>query len=100
MSAWYDLPPSGYARGLRYHAARSDESAARKEAEGKSWSVGEAERYRRQARRLRAMALLCDASAAATAGGVDFLGMTDPSQPRDAEDAAIARAESLVKEAT
>jgi hypothetical protein len=46
------------------------------------------------------MALLCDASAAATAGGVDFLGMTDPSQPRDAEDAAIARAESLVKEAT
>ena len=95
MSAWYDLHPSNYARGLRYHADRSDESAARREAEAKPWSTGEAERYRRQARRLRAMAILCDVSTAATAGGVDFLGMTDPTQPREAEDAAVAKAESL-----
>lgn len=95
MTAWYDLPPSGYARGLRYHAERSDEMATRKDAEGKPWSAGEADRVRRQARRLRAMAVLCDVSTSARAGEVDFLGMTNPSQSRTDELDAVARAEAL-----
>lgn len=93
MTAWYDLPPPGYARGLRYHAERSDETATRIEGGGKSWSAGDADRYRRQARRLRAMALLCDASPAARAGEVDFLGMTNPSQSLVDEMDAVAKAE-------
>lgn len=97
MTAWYDLAPSSYARGLRYSADRSEDSAKHKEAEGKSWSAGEALRYHRQARRLRAMALLCDASSAATAGKVDFLGMTDPTQSIEAELFAVLKTESMVK---
>lgn len=94
MSAWYDLSPAAYAKGLRYSADRSDETAAHHIATGKPWSSHEADRYRRQARRLRAMALLCDRSTATRAGDVDFLGMKDPSQSREAESAAIAKAEA------
>lgn len=96
MTAWYDLPPASYARGLRYHAERSDEVATRIESGGKPWSAGDADRYRRQARRLRAMALLCEASQAATAGAVDFLGMTNPSQSLVDEQDAVAKAEAML----
>jgi hypothetical protein len=96
MTAWYDLPPKEYARGLCYAADRSDESAGSKEAEGKSWSRDDAARYRRQARRLRAIATLCDRSDAAKAGTVDFLGLSDPAQSREAEMMAIAKAEAML----
>lgn len=91
--AWYDLEPIEYARGLEYRADRSDESARRQRAQGKPWSEQEAQRYERQARRLRAMALLCVRSTATRAGDVDFLGMSDPTQTPEAEAAAIAKAE-------
>ena len=87
---WYDLQPSDYARGLRYSADRSDECATRQMADGKPWSGYEVERFHRQARRLRAMALLCDRSTAARAGDIDFLGLMNPAQSREDEDAAIA----------
>lgn len=93
--AWYDQPPAGYAKGLRYGADRSDECARRKREEGKPWSAYDAERFERQARRLRAMALLCERSTATRAGDVDFLGMSDPTRTREAEDAAIAQAERI-----
>lgn len=93
--AWYDQTPASYANGCRYGAERSDRSAERIAAEGKPWSEHEAERFRRQARRLRAMAILCDRATCATAGEVDFLGMTNPSQSREAEDAAVAQAEAM-----
>lgn len=97
MSAWYDLTPADYATGLRYYAERSDVQASRIGAEGKPWSADNAERSRRQAHRLRAMALLCDISTAATAGEVDFLGMTNPSQATTDETDAIAKASALAR---
>jgi hypothetical protein len=95
MSAWYDLPPARYAAGLRYGAERSDECAAHKMAEAKPWSDGEAKRYRQQARRLRAMATLCERSTAARAGDVDFMGLNCPRQTPESEATACAYAESL-----
>jgi len=91
---WYNAPASSYATGLRFSAARSDESAARVEAEGKPWSANEAEHMRRQARRLRAMALLCDRSPAAPAGAIDFRGLSDPMTSRDVEDSTVAAIEA------
>lgn len=90
---WYDLPPKAYAESLRFYADRSERNADRVAAEGKPWSAGNAEYFRRQARRLRAMARLCDASTASRAGAVDFLGLQYPALSRDAENAAIAKAE-------
>lgn len=87
---WYDLTPADYAKGLRYGAERSDESAARRLAEGKPWSPHDAAYMRRQARRLRAMAMLCDRSTATRAGDVDFRRLNDPSVPREQEDATVA----------
>lgn len=92
MTMWYDLPPAKYAEGLRYSADRSDESAARRLSEAKAWSAGEADHFARQAKRLRAMARLCDKSTATRAGDVDFLDMHNPAQTREAEAAAVAAA--------
>lgn len=92
---WYDLHPSGYAKGLRYNAERADERVKRYLAEGKPWSAQEAEKSARTARRLRAMAILCDKSTATRAGDIDFLGLHDPSLSRGDEDAAIAKIEQM-----
>lgn len=91
---WYDLAPRDYAKGLRFKADRSDECAACRLAESKPWSPGEAMHFTRQARRLRAMALLCDRSEAATAGDMDFRGLHDPTLPREEEDRVIAEIEA------
>lgn len=92
-SIWYNAPARIYAIGLRYNAERSGESAAHKDAEGKPWSAREADHMRRQARRLRAMAMLCDRSPDVPAGSVDFRGLSDPTIPRDAEDSTVAAIE-------
>lgn len=91
---WYNLPGSRYAETLRYNAARSDECAAHKEVEGKAWSAGEAAQNRRQARRLRAMAMLCDRSPGLPAGHIDFRGLNDPTTPHDVEDSTVAAIEA------
>lgn len=91
---WYNLPASDYAKGLRFNAARSDECAAHKDSEGKPWSLSDAERNRQQARRLRAMALLCDRKPDIPAGNIDFRGLDDPTTPRDVEAATVAAIEA------
>ena len=91
---WYDLTPDQYAEFLRYSAERSDRSALRIEAENKPWSAGDAHRMRRQARRLRAMALLCDAADAGRVGYVDMRRLNDPTCPRDLEDETVAAIEA------
>lgn len=96
--AWYLNTPSAYATGLRYNADRSDECATYQERRADSYAAVLANRYRRQAKRLRAMAHLCDISAAETAGDIDFFGMMDPSQSEADEDAAIKKALSLKAE--
>lgn len=93
LGAWYDQTPGAYAESLRYSAERSEKTAERKAAEGKPWSDYESEGFRRQARRLRAMAVFCDRSSATRAGNVDFRGLQYPDTSREIEDAAIAAAE-------
>lgn len=93
-SIWYNLPAADYAKGLRYNAERNDECAAYKDKEGKPWSADEAARNRQQARRLRAMALLCDRNPNAPAGSIDFRGLSDPSTPRDIEAATVEAIEA------
>lgn len=90
---WYDMTPASYAEGLRLSAIGSDECAARKATEGKPWSAYDADFYRRQARRLRAMALLCDRSTAARAGEIDFRRLSDPTHSREDEDRVVAEIE-------
>lgn len=97
-SIWYNAPASSYARSLRYSAERSDECAARKDEEGKPWSASEAEHFRRQARRLRAMAMLCDRSPDAPAGSIDFRGLSDPTTPRNVEDSTVAAIEAEARD--
>lgn len=91
---WYNSPSSTYADGLRYNAARNDECAAYKDSEDKAWSAGDAERNRRQARRLRAMAMLCDRSPNMPAGKIDFRGLNDPTRSSEQEIAAIEQIEA------
>lgn len=95
-SGWWNLMPSEYARGLRFRADQSEKSASHFRAQNKEFSGYEVRRYERQASRLRAMALLCDTATVKTAGEVDFLGMTNPSQSEEDEKrsirAAIAKA--------
>ncbi|AMX93681.1 MULTISPECIES: hypothetical protein [Mesorhizobium] len=93
-SIWYNLPAVRYAVSLRYDAERNDESAVRKDSEGMAWSAGEAVRSRRQARRLRAMALLCDRNPAIPAGNIDFRGLSDPITPPDVELATVEAIEA------
>lgn len=92
---WYDASPAEYAKTLLYGAERSERSARHYDTEGKPWSPREAEYMRRQARRLRAMATLCEASKATRAGDVDFLGMSDPRQSIEELERAIAKAEKI-----
>lgn len=94
MSAWYDLHPCDYAKGLEFSASRSEEIAERKETEGKPWSSSDADRFRRQARRLRAMARLCVRSNAKRAGDVDFRRLSDPTLALDEEEIIIAEIEA------
>lgn len=67
---WYNQTPAQYAETLLYYAGRSDENAARQEAEGNSWSSSEAARFRQQAEELRRKAAVYAASTASTAGHV------------------------------
>lgn len=90
---WYNLTPADYAKGLRYGADRQEECAAYKDGEGKPWSASDAERNRRQARRLRAMATLCDRSTELTAGAIDFRGLSNPLTPPDEEARVVAAIE-------
>lgn len=89
---WYEQPAASYALYLRFCAERSDAQVARHRAEAKPWGAYEINRAERQARRLRAQARLCELAGDVLAGDVDFLGMSDPSQSREAEDAAVAKA--------
>lgn len=91
---WYDLHPTAYAVGLRYSAANSDKSAVRRLSEGRPWSPGEAEHFRLQARRLRAMALLCENSSATRAGDVDFRGLSDPTTSKEDVERIVAKTEA------
>lgn len=106
---WYNLTPAQYAEGLRYNAKRNEERATRLDQEAcmaredssrpfysrKEELADNAAFARRQARRLRAMATLCDLSAAERAGKVDFRRLDDPTCPRDLEDATVAEIEGL-----
>lgn len=87
---WYNLTPAEYAESLRYSAERSDRSAAHLMAQGKPWSHLESAHMERQARRLRAMAALCDLSTATRAGAVDFRRLSDPTLDRETESATVA----------
>lgn len=103
-AVWYTFPGSRYAATLRWNAERSEESARRKLQEDvpeslrtvKPWDIHDAADMRRQARRLRAMAMICDRSPDAPAGSIDFRGLSDPSTPRDVE---IATIEAIEREA-
>lgn len=86
--------PAEYAKGLRYGAERSDASAARMQADSKPWSPYEVAYFKRAARRLRAMAALCDRSTCSCAGGVDFRRLNDPTIPREVEDAVVLEIEA------
>jgi hypothetical protein len=74
---WYDMTPADYAKGLRYSARRADDDAEKYEARPESWAKFDAAYNRAQARRLRAMAMLCDMSDATRAGDVDFRKLND-----------------------
>lgn len=77
-ATWADDPPKEYAKLCRFMAERSTRSAARQRAEAKPWSEGEAKYFDLQARRCRAMALLCENSKAERAGDIDFRGLDRP----------------------
>lgn len=96
MAMWYDLTPANYAKGLRFNADRCDQQAEHHRNDSRAWSPYEEERAVRNARRLRAMAILCDVATVDRAGEVDFLGMQCPAQTREEEDAAVACAEALL----
>ena len=88
---WYDSPPKEYAKSCRYSAERSDASAARIRAGMRCTTrdkpplrgEDEARYFDRQARRCRAMALLCENSDATRAGDVNFMGLDRPEQNLD-----------------
>jgi hypothetical protein len=92
---WYNLTPKEEAAQLRYHAENSERSAARMRAARSGYSEHDARDMDRQARRLRAMAILADRSPASTAGKVDWMGLGDPSRSLESEAAAVAYAEAL-----
>jgi hypothetical protein len=94
-SAWYNLTPAEYAEKLRYRAERSEETARRKREEKETCWQQDETFFKRQARRLRAMALICDHSAETRVGLVDFWGLNNPSRSLEEECAAIERAEAL-----
>ncbi|WP_269581934.1 hypothetical protein [Roseibium sp. Sym1] len=91
---WYTLPGKTYATSLRFNAVRAEQSAERREAEGMPWSAGDAEKMRQDARRLRAMAMLCDRSPDYPAGSIDFRGLSDPTTPKDVQDTIVTDIEA------
>lgn len=93
MTAWYDLPPADYARGLRYRAEASEGCASHWSKQDGALATQYAERYRHQARRLRAMATLCDRSDAHRAGDVDFHDLGDPTMAHEIEEEIIREIE-------
>lgn len=94
-AVWYNFSPAERARAIRWNAERCDECAAHHDAEAKPWSPNDAAFWRRQARRLRAMAKLCDLSTAETAGEVDFRGLDNPGTSQAAEDETIREIEAM-----
>ncbi len=68
---WYNGTPKERAAYLRYCADRSDEGAARIEAEGKPWSASQAAGQRADAARVREQAAIYEASPASVAGHVE-----------------------------
>lgn len=104
MTAWYDLTPAQYATSLRWRADRNywlaEQLAEYYAGKDEYWLRCRSDQLRRAARRLRAMAILCDHSPAARAGDVDFLGMSRPDQSFADEVVACVRAEALAKEAS
>ncbi len=89
----YNAPASRHADYLRYSAERSDASAARHRAEAKPWSESEAAHMERQARRLRAMAKLCDMRPGSPLREIDMRGLTDPTLDRAIEAEIVAQIE-------
>jgi hypothetical protein len=92
---WYNLTPSEYAVTLHWYAARSDEGADAQDKLDVSWGPRTAERLRHQARRLRAMAMLCERSVLSQAGDVDFHDLHSPALTREQEVAIIEEIEAL-----
>lgn len=90
----FNSPASEHAKYLRFAAENSDRSAQRHREQGKPWSEGEAKYMDRQARRLRAMALLCDANPTARTGDINFMRLTDPSLPQEDEQIIVAEIEA------
>ena len=88
-----EMTPEEYARSLRASAENSDKSAARwrnpndRPFKGGSEQIAEMEarHFDRQARRLRAMALLCDRSTAATISEIDFFDLHNPARSMERE---------------
>jgi hypothetical protein len=93
--AWYDLPPADYATSLRYQAQRCDDLAVRAKAEGNPWGGANAAHCRRQARRLRAMAKLCQLATVERAGEIDFRELNHPDLRNDRADRIIKEIEAI-----
>lgn len=91
---WYDLQPEEYAKSLRYGADRQEECAKFKDKENKPWSAHEATINRKIARRLRAMAILCDQSNASRAGNIDFRLLNDPTISSEYEERIVTEIET------
>lgn len=68
---WYNGTPKERATYLRYCADRTDEGAARIEAEAKPWSASEAASRRADAARVREQAAIYEASPASVACHVE-----------------------------
>ena len=94
MSAQYDLPPAEMARALRSNAQDNLDLAKKKSRSQDEWIRKDAPKSERTARRLNAMAMLCDMSTAATYGGVQMRGLDDASQPKAVEDLVVAQIEA------
>jgi len=101
MTPQTTMTPEQYAKSLRYSAESSDRSAARwRNPNERPFKGGceqiaemEARHFDRQSRRLRAMALLCDRSTAATTRGVDFFDLHNPAMSLERELYIVERIE-------
>lgn len=86
-----------HARALRYQAGRSEAAAAEKRAHPRNaWSHSDAEDLEHSAKRMRAMALLCDMAPADTPSGrIDYRGLdrSDLGYRREGEIIAQVEAE-------
>lgn len=92
----YNAPAQRHAATLRFYANRAMEAAKARRSEGKSWSEGDAERFEHQARRLLAMAALCNASPDVQVKNVDFQRLDDPTLSVDEETVIIENIEATL----